>query len=170
MIWAIIENTNNRYEVSEDGQVRSLYDNFGKLRDAPKTLKQLNIGHKTTNNLYKGVNLYVNKKVKLVSVHRLVAKAFLENIYNHPMVNHKDEDKFNNHKDNLEWCTSQHNQEHSLSKQLYSFYNPEGKKIVIKNLRKFSRENTLNHAHMYQVHLGKLGQHKGWIKFTEVNT
>ena len=42
-------------------------------------------------------------------VHRLVAQAFLENPNDLPEMNHKDEDKENNHVDNLEWCTKQYN-------------------------------------------------------------
>ena len=42
-------------------------------------------------------------------VHRLVAKAFLNNPNNYKEVNHKDENKLNNHFSNLEWCTRQYN-------------------------------------------------------------
>lgn len=45
-------------------------------------------------------------------VHRLVAKCFLDNPDNKEIVNHKDQNKENNHIDNLEWCTRSENAIH----------------------------------------------------------
>ena len=46
---------------------------------------------------------------------RLVAITYLENENNLPIVNHIDEDKKNDHVDNLEWCSHQENVLHSKS-------------------------------------------------------
>lgn len=59
---------------------------------------------------YYYVSLTKNHVTKTCRVHRLVAKAFIPNPENLPEVNHKDENKLNNHVDNLEWCTNYYNQ------------------------------------------------------------
>ena len=58
---------------------------------------------------YLMVTLCNNGCCKTYTVHRLVAEAFIPNPYNLPQVNHKDEDKSNNHVENLEWCTAEYN-------------------------------------------------------------
>lgn len=161
--WKSIKNYEGLYEVSTSGNVRSLRDNRGNVREIPLTLSFCVIGHKP-NNLYFAVNLYKDKKMKQRMVHRLVAETFLPNPGNLPLVNHKDENTFNANLSNLEWCTHQYNQEYSLSKKLYRFIDDVGETYDVFNVRKFARENGYNHAHLYQVHLGKMKSHKGMRK------
>lgn len=87
------------YLVSNLGTVISF--RFGKI----KKLKQ----HQNLQG-YRQVTLYDDKGIsKMFYVHRLVAKAFIQNPDNLPIVNHKDENPSNNCVDNLEWCTLSHN-------------------------------------------------------------
>ena len=55
-------------------------------------------------------------------VHILVARHFIPNPYNHPVVNHKDGVKTNCHKSNLEWTTHQGNTLHALQNGLMPGY------------------------------------------------
>lgn len=58
---------------------------------------------------YYNVSLSKNGKPHHKIVHRLVAEAFIPNPEGFREINHKDEDKTNNHVDNLEWCDSKYN-------------------------------------------------------------
>ena len=58
---------------------------------------------------YIGVSLCKNHKSKKYLVHRLIGMTFVENKENFPQINHKDENKTNNHVSNLEWCTNDYN-------------------------------------------------------------
>ena len=62
---------------------------------------------------YKFCQLYLDKKMYNVNIHRLVAKEFLTNYLDYDTVNHKDGNKHNNTVENLEWCTHQYNHEHA---------------------------------------------------------
>lgn len=58
---------------------------------------------------YQSVELFKNGKSKRLSIHRLVAGAFIVNPDNLPQVNHRDETPSNNCAENLEWCTAKYN-------------------------------------------------------------
>jgi hypothetical protein len=52
----------------------------------------------------------------------------------------------------------------SISK-IYTFIDPDGNKITIKNLAKFCRENNLTASSMFRVSKGENSHHKGWKVF-----
>lgn len=100
-IWKDIPNYEGLYQVSNWGQVKSLSYN--------KTGKEKIMKPSKDKNGYLHVNLYKDGKRKSFLVHRLVAMTFIPNLENLPIINHKDEDKQNNHVDNLEFCTHEYN-------------------------------------------------------------
>ena len=61
----------------------------------------------------------VQKKKKLINVHRLMALAFVQNSYpaNYDIVDHIDGDKWNNDPSNLRWCNSKMNANNSNTKK-----------------------------------------------------
>lgn len=54
-----------------------------------------------------------------VSIHRLVAKTFIPNPDNLPLVMHKDNDKLNNHVSNLKWGTEEENVRQAIEDGLW---------------------------------------------------
>ena len=68
-----------------------------------------------TNSGYYRVVLHNNGTRKRYSVHRLVCLNFKTNNENKDCVNHIDNDRTNNHPDNLEWCTYSENMIHMHS-------------------------------------------------------
>ena len=98
-IWKDIEGFEGRYQVSNLGNVRSWYN----ATTTPRILKP----DESKGYLY--VNLSSKGEHKSYLIHRLVAVAFLPNPNGYPEINHKDENKYNNRADNLEWCTRAYN-------------------------------------------------------------
>ena len=106
-IWKDIDGFEGRYQISNLGNVMSL--NYMNKGYADLLTPKINCKG------YVWVDLWKHGKGKPMLVHRLVAKAFLDNPYRYPFVNHKDENPLNNHVDNLEWCTAQYNCLYSLN-------------------------------------------------------
>lgn len=111
---------------------------------------------------YYYIDLYDSKTKCRKYMHRLVAETYIPNPNNLPQVNHIDKDKSNNHVDNLEWVTNQHNAEHSHAK-CYKIKTPIGDIIEVYNLRKFCRENNINTGPLYTI-----GKTKGYCIVCEL--
>ena len=110
-IWKPCPNFEEKYLISNYGRIKSI-GNYNTC----KTNGLLNLYKKKSRNGYIQVRLFDNNRAKTVEVHTLVAKAFVPNPHNLPMVNHKDEDKANNYYENLEWCDNKYNIRYSLGK------------------------------------------------------
>ena len=114
--WRLIINDKmrqNQYEISSLGRIRNIktgnilkpfISNNGYARisvNDPRTPKKKNIN---------------------LSIHRLVAEAFLPNTYNKPEVNHINGNKLDNSVGNLEWITYSDNRQHAYD----TFLDPRG--------------------------------------------
>lgn len=107
-IWKDIKNYEGCYQVSNLGRVRSLTRKV-KTFNGVRTSKGQLLKPLKTNTGYYRVDLKQNQKDKYMSIHRLVAEAFIPNPNNYPIINHKDNNTQNNCVDNLEWCTQSYN-------------------------------------------------------------
>lgn len=108
--WRPIEGYEGLYEVSNLGEVRRLkkWNGHNGYSDCKRPVIPSDNGHG-----YLIISLYWRNKRKNCYIHRLVAKAFIDNPNGYEQVNHIDYNTKNNHVSNLEWCTASQNQYHS---------------------------------------------------------
>ena len=145
------------YEVSNKGDVRriSKWNGHGKYIPCKNVLHSI-----LKNDGYVYVTLQKNGMKSNHYIHRLVAKAFIENPNKYDFVNHLDYDRANNKVENLEWCTAQQNTSYSAKNmrharphiktntgERYITYR-ESKKLyrVIVNLKEYGSYKTLDQA------------------------
>ena len=123
------------YQVSNFGNVISLEKYIDNKKGAiqyrpPKILKQYK-------NKFGYMRVYLtrNSIKKMYAVHRLVAMAFIDNPDNKPCINHIDNNRENNHLENLELCTYKENSQwaeiqgrREFTKEWREKYLPRGKR------------------------------------------
>lgn len=105
--WRDIEGYEGLYQVSTCGRVRRI--------NKDKRCPQYKYLNPYVDFGYFKVILSANGVSKNHLLHRIIAKAFIENPLNKPCVNHIDGNKKNNSLNNLEWTTVQENTKHAFS-------------------------------------------------------
>jgi len=100
------------YLVSNTGLVRTKRGHFTKSKNGLLSANTNKYG-------YKCVTLFGNGKYKYMTVHRLVALAFIPNPDSLRTVDHIDNDKTNNRVDNLQWMSFGDNIRKSHDNRIY---------------------------------------------------
>lgn len=190
-IWKDIKGYEGYYQVSNLGRVRSMNRIIKRSKGSFYTrgkLLKLYIGKDG----YISVMLYKDGLNKLFRVHRLVAETFISNPNDYPIINHIDENKINNHINNLEWCTYQYNNTYGTKIQQLSNKkkgkplslehrrklseakigkpsNKKGKKLSEDTKRKISEGVKKTHKPLTEEHIQKIkeAQNKRWKKYRE---
>lgn len=107
-IWKPIAECNGEYHVSNHGRVKSL--KFGKERILKPSFCKRG---------YLQVGIVWQNKQKTTKIHKLVAKAFIQNPQNKLEINHKNGIKTDNNVENLEWVTRSENIQHAWDTGLF---------------------------------------------------
>lgn len=127
LTWVEDDMVEKEYYSSHSVRKPREYFTFYPLSEYPDNIYEINkmgqIRNKTTHKLLKpamreGYLFYVLRihgKSTYHRAHILVAKQFIPNPENKPMVNHIDEDRSNSCIDNLEWVTAKENANHGTS-------------------------------------------------------
>lgn len=139
-VWKDVVGYEGLYEVSNLGNIRVVRKG-SPFYLAQKAAQKNNRGYFTVL-LSNGCG-----KQRRLTIHRIVAEAFLSNPCNYPQVNHKDENKTNNCVDNLEWCSRSYNVRYSMERHPERAVPREHKNNSVRNGKKTSlrvQQLTLN--------------------------
>ena len=117
------------FQVSDKGRVRYILDTPPRYK--PSVTKNMIM------ELRNDGQGYFKPRGVYKLIHRLVAKAFLPNPHHYSQVNHIDEIKKHNWKENLEWCTAKYNLNYGTTPYRVGAGN-RGKKISEETRRKMS--------------------------------
>lgn len=162
------------YEVSIYGDVSSLdriviHSNGRRQFVKGRTLKPA-----SDTNGYLVVTLCKDGARKTVSIHRLVAEAFIPNPDNLPQVDHLDCDKKNNNVHNLEWVTAKENTDRAYKNGLNPVkrnpivvYDVKTKvNLYFDSIFEFSKWVNVKDANIY-LQSGKLCKGRYYVKYTD---
>lgn len=116
-IWKPVVGYEDLYKVSNFGRVMRNAREWrsGRKGCKYKKLEESLVAQRKTAYGYKVCTLCKDGIKKVKRVHVLVAMAFIDNVDEKPVVNHKDGNKENNSLENLEWMTHQENALHSIN-------------------------------------------------------
>jgi hypothetical protein len=123
-IWKDIRDYEGHYQVSSLGSIRNIKEYKPsvkklKARRGESTIKNKAIKLAVGDNGYYKLTLSKNNIRKSKTVHRLVAKAFLQKSIGRNVVNHINAKKLDNRACNLEYVTTKENCEHAVRLGLY---------------------------------------------------
>lgn len=102
-VWKDVSGYNGVYQVSNLGRVRSANKHKSKI-----------LKGSFNNKGYCQILLCAAAGYKRVLLHVLIARTFIPNPHNLPVVNHINSNPKDNQVWNLEWCSQSHNQIHSI--------------------------------------------------------
>lgn len=122
-VWKDLPFDNGKYQISCFGRVRTLKN--GKYR--------ISYYRSFSGKNYPHTRLGSNSKYNQILIHIEVAKLFVPNPNNYPIVNHIDGDKNNAYYKNLEWSTDEMNNAHARALRLNNSIGEDSERAKITN-------------------------------------
>lgn len=113
-IWKLIPNFEDKYEISDLGNIRSLTRQVQAKGNSTRTIKGKLLRQQINHRGYSIIGLSTGKSVKTFTVHQLVGITFIPNFVKGTELNHIDRNKQNNALTNLEESNPSHNQLHAV--------------------------------------------------------
>lgn len=109
-VWKDVKGYGGRYKISSFGNVKSM-ERIVKNKNGYRVIKNLIMKKYISTNGYHIVMLSKNSKTKTHSIHSLIAASFMNHIPNgfEIVIDHIDNNKLNNHIDNLQLITNREN-------------------------------------------------------------
>ena len=153
-VWKPVVGFEEAYAVSNYGAVKRIES----ISVDGRRLKEKFLHGGCHSNGYEFICLSKDRTYKTHMVHRLVAKAFIPNPNNLPVVNHIDGNIHNNSVDNLEWCTHSENLKHALDIGLMESQCKIRRKVKIRQGERIVLFDSMADCAAY------FGFKKGWLQ------
>jgi len=166
-VWGDIPGYVGMYQASTSGRVRSCSryvfrrGRCGELHALYRPAKLLTPKKRGE---YLAVKLWRPDGGVFYSVHRIVAETFLGVLGDE--VNHKDEDKYNNSLENLEWCDKSYNQRYSKGPTLIATRYEQ--QVIVKGVREMAKELGVGRSSIQRMLSGKCKSVKGWEVYYQI--
>lgn len=119
-VWKYVSGYERYYAVSNKGRLKACRRSVTYNRDGidyVRTHKEREIIFEPDDRGYMQSSITKDGVLKYVTMHRLVAEAFIPNPENKPQINHIDGNPSNNCVENLEWCTAKENVQDYVEKR-----------------------------------------------------
>lgn len=157
-LWKDIEGYEGRYQVSNEGRVKSL--DFVVIR---KNGRQHTIKGKI-------LSQYIDDRGYLRcgvgKIHKLVAEAFVSNPNGYRTIHHKDHNKLNNNANNLEWIDeTTHNRGHGGQHPCKTVYQYKNGVLIAEyqSAQDAGRKNNIGYGNIARCCRGEQNEYKGFI-------
>lgn len=142
-IWKDIIGYEGLYQISNKGEVKNIIPRVKYYSKYNVEVVKDYICAQAYVKDYFRISLIKNNKYKQLSVHRLVAEAFITNLENKPFVNHINGIKDDNRVENLEWVTNSENMYHCFHTLGKSRHLKEQNELRKKKIYQYTKEGKL---------------------------